>query len=384
MTMIEDRYEPAKSWTNTRTGFYVRPGPGKQPYWFAIPKGIASGRKTVLKAYADAGRAIPPSVRNIFKISNAEAGGANAQNLKHVITMGLNQILRINNRQATRLTKAELLKVARNMNIPQADAKMKPANLVSLIQKKAGVTKPTRNANVRVNDVFYRFLNNGRVEKTTNAGVQTRRAWATLPVAEQNKIAKALLPANLHGEYNTTAKANKFNTLRAYAASKVVTKVPSPPAAPGGAGPAPAASPSSAGSNNFNRELEFALMLQGNLANNYKNGNEGNFMKIYGKLPVGKRGKPLKTNVNRAYKKFVKETKGLRANAEPRARYMARIEIPNWMPKNKVQTYKNLVANLAFQKPKPAQKNLKAAVKKWVTNTFPLSARPARPRRWRT
>mgnify|MGYP000155900640 FL=1 len=102
-------------------------------------------------------------------------------------------------------------------------------NIIRLIQNKAGATKPIRNANVRVNDMFYRFLNNGRVEKTTNAGVQTRRAWATLPVAEQNKIAKALLPVNLHEEYNATAKANKFNTLRAYAASKVVPKVPSAP-----------------------------------------------------------------------------------------------------------------------------------------------------------
>ena len=366
----------APSWNATKPGFYVRPGPGKQPYWFKIPVGLASGRKTVLKTYAEAGRAIPQAVRNIFKISNENAGSPNVQNLKHVITMGLNQILRINNRQATRLTKAELLKVARNMNIPQANAKMKPANLIHLIQVKAGVTKPIRAANVRVNDVYYRFLNNGRVEKTTNAGTQTRRAWSTLSATEQNKIAKALLPANLHAEYNATAKANRFNTLRAYAASKAAPKVPSPPSS-GGAGPAPSPSPSSAGSNNFNKELEFALMLQGNLGPNYKNGNEGNFMKIYGALPTGKRGKPLKADVNRAYKKFVKETKGLRGNAEPRARYMARIEVPNWMPKNKAQTYKNLVTNLAFRKPKPSQKNLKAAVKNWIAKTFPLS--PPRP-----
>lgn len=367
----------APSWDATKPGFYVRPGPGKQPYWFAIPKGIASGRKTVLKAYADAGRAIPLAVRNIFKISNANVGDTNGQNLKHVITMGVNQILRINNRQATRLTKAELLKVARNMNIPQADAKMKPMNIIRLIQNKAGATKPIRNANVRVNDMFYRFLNNGRVEKTTNAGVQTRRAWATLPVAEQNKIAKALLPVNLHEEYNATAKANKFNTLRAYAASKVVPKVPSAPASGGGAGPAPSPSPSSAGSNNFNKELELALRLQGNLGNNYKNGNEGNFMKIYGKLPIGKRGEPLKANENKAYKKFVKETKVARANVEPRARYMGRIEVPNWMPKNKIQDYKNLVTNMAFQKPRPAQKDIRAAVRAWINETFPLS--PPRP-----
>jgi hypothetical protein len=30
----------APSWNATKNGFYVRPGAGQQPYWFAIPKGI--------------------------------------------------------------------------------------------------------------------------------------------------------------------------------------------------------------------------------------------------------------------------------------------------------------------------------------------------------
>jgi len=108
----------APSWNATKPGFYVRPGPGKQPYWFKVPAGLASGRQTVIKTYADAGRNIPKAVRNIFKIGNnvktATAGGG-----AHVVKMGLNGVLRINNRQATRLTKAELLAIARNLNIAQ-------------------------------------------------------------------------------------------------------------------------------------------------------------------------------------------------------------------------------------------------------------------------
>ena len=366
----------APSWNATKEGFYVRPGPGKQPYWFAIPAGIASGRKTVIKAYTDAGRNIPAAVRAIFKIpanvkTNVMTMGNEAfkPGLQHFVTMGLNQILRINNRQATRLTKAELLGVARNMGIPEANAKMAPADLIALIQKKANVYKPIRNANLVVNGMYYRFLNNGRVEKTSSKGIQTRRAWATLPADEQNKIAKAVLPANLHAEYNATAKANKFNTLRAYVAGKkpVAAVAPSPPrkATP---------SPSSAGSNNMNAlEFEYAARLGGNLGNLSRAGNENLFMGIYRKLPLGVRGKPLKANINRAYKKFVKETTAERKNEPSKARFVARIKVPNWMPTNKVQKYKNLVVGLAFQKPKPAQKNVKEAVRGWINREVPMS-----------
>ena len=374
----------APSWNATKEGFYVRPGPGKQPYWFAIPAGIASGRKTVIKAYTDAGRNIPAAVREIFKIpanvkTNVMVMGNEAfkPGLQHFVTMGLNQILRINNRQATRLTKVELLGVARNMGIPEANAKMAPADLIALIQKKANVYKPIRNANLVVNGVYYRFMNNGRVEKTSSKGIQTRRAWATLPADEQNKIAKAVLPANLHAEYNATAKANKFNTLRAYVAGKKpAAKAPSP-SPPWKAAP----SPSSAGSNNNANALEFeyAVRLGQNLGNMSRTGNEMLFMNIYRKLPLGARGKPLKANINRAYKKFVKETRFDRINEPSKARFIGRIQVPNWMPTNKVQRYKNLVVSLAFQKPKPSQKNMKESIRAWINREVPMS--PARAAR---
>ena len=373
----------APSWNATKEGFYVRPGPGKQPYWFAVPSGIAAGRKTVIKAYTEAGRNIPATVRAIFKIpanvkTNVIALGNNEfkPGLQHVVKMGLNRVLRINNRQATRLTKAELLAIARNMNIPEANAKMAPARLIGLIQNKAGVTnKLNRTYDVLVNGTFYKFMNNGRVEKTTSEGVQTRRAWATIPVAEQNKIAKKLLPANLHAEYNATAKANRFNTLRAHVVSKKPARVPSPPRQ---RTPTPSPSPN-ANNARFVLELEFATRLAENLGNFSRNGNDTLFMKEYNKLPSGARGKPLKANVNRTYKKFVKEMRGMRANEPSKARYVAKIQIPNWLPSNKVQAYKNLVTNLAFQKPKPKVANVKAAVKAWLNREVPLS--PARAAR---
>jgi hypothetical protein len=367
----------APSWNATKPGFYVRPGPGKQPYWFKVPEGLAAGRKTVIKTYTEAGRNIPAAVRAIFKIgNNVKTANENAGTLQHVVKMGLNRVLRINNRQATRLTKAELLAIARNMNIPEANSKMNPAKLIGLIQNKAGVSnKLNRSYDVFVNDMFYKFGNNGRVTRTTGQGVQTHRAWATIPVAEQNKIAKKLLPANYHAEYNATAKSNRFNTLRAFAAGK--RPAPSPNRAPT---PSPRRAPSSAGSNNnMAREFEYSVMLGQNLGNLYRNGNEQTFLKIYGKLPVGARGKPLKANINKAYKKFVKEAKGMRENEPARGRYVSRIEVPNWMPANKVQRYKNLVTSLAFMKPKPKAANIKAAIRTWINREVPMS--PARAAR---
>jgi hypothetical protein len=77
--------------------------------------------------------------------------------------------------------------------------------------------------------------------------------------------------------------------------------------------------------------------------------------------------------VTSAYKKFVKEIKGLRKNSPARGRYTSRISIPNWMPTSKVQAYKNLVTNLAFQKPKPKVANMKAAIRAWINREVPQS-----------
>ena len=99
-------------------------------------------------------------------------------------------------------------------------------------------------------------------------------------------------------------------------------------------------------------------------------------MNVYKSLPKGARGQPLKAKVNTAYKKFVKETNTLRVSDPAKARYVSRIQIPNWLPGNKVNSYKKLLTNLAFQKPKPKAANVKAAVKAWLNTRVPQS--PAR------
>lgn len=386
-TALKNRRAP--SWNATKPGFYVRPGPGRQPYWFAIPKGIDSGRKTVIKTYTNAGRNIPKAVRSIFKIGNNVQTARPVQ--QHVVKMGLNGVLRINDRQATRLTKAELLAIARNMNIPEVNAKTTPTALIARIQTKAGAHRPNRTYDVAVNGMFYTLGNNGRVTRTTSEGVQTHRAWTTLPAEEQNKIAKTLLSSNLHEEYNALPKGNKFNALRAMAnvnrtkkanaaaQAKANAEARAKAAAQKAKANAEAAAKANAENDDFETELEFAVRTAQNLGNLYKPKNEQAFLAAYKKLPAGARGKPLKANVEKAYKAFVKNLKTKRSGTAVKNAFKETISVPNWLPANKVNAYKTLVANLAFQKPKPKMTNFKAAIRGWLNRTVPQS--PARAAR---
>lgn len=367
----------APSWNATKPGFYVRPGPGRQPYWFKIPAGLESGRKTVIKTYTDAGRNIPKAVRNIFKIPNSVKINV-APN--HQVVLGLNGVLRINNRQATRLTVKELVQIAHNMNIPQVSAKMKPATIMKYIQNKSGAHAPNRTADVVVNGVYYTFMNNGRVKKTKTDGTQTQRAWATIPANERKSIANAFLTGNTRAEWNALPNANKFNALLA------LRKRPSPPKKKS---PSPASSASSSVSSvnvaEFQRVLneeKYKNMLKNALGPNYfRNANVQNLLSKLNGLPSGSRGKPLKATVDKAIKNFVKETLIRRRQNIIRENYASKISVPNWIPSNKRNAYKTTLLNIATTpnaKGKyPAQKNVKNAMEAWARATLPMAGRAA-------
>jgi TATA-box binding protein (TBP) (component of TFIID and TFIIIB) len=229
----------APSWNAEKPGFYVRPGPGKQPYWAAVPAGLAAGRKTVIKKYTEAGKNIPASVRKIFSIGSNVVTATNGP--KHNLSVNAG-VLKINGREWTRLTQPELLAIARNLGIAGASNASGKRNIAAMIQNK------------------------------------------------------------------TKGKA------------PVVVVVPPAPRA------RPAPSPSNSNSNslnkNFGKELEYAVRLQQNLGNAYQNGNEGLFMVKYRELPSGTRGNPLKANVTKAYREFlknVKELRGIKNAKKPRA-----------------------------------------------------------------
>lgn len=358
----------APNWSSTKEGFYVRPGPGQQPYWFKIPQGLASGRKTVIDTYKKAGRNIPPAVRSIFNISNSVTVNALTQ---HRVTMGLNKILRIDNRQVTRLTKKELLAIARNMNIAQVNSKMDPARIISYIQREAGA-HTDRNYNLKLGNVYYKLRNNGRVERT--AGMKrTARNWSTLPVNERQMIINALVPPNMRSNYNALAKGDKYNALLAI---KVKPNKRQP------------SSTSSSGSSslgnlvaNLEKEMEWGSKLRTLMGNNYyRNNNTQNLVSRINALPSGVRGAPKKTNVNKVVKNFVKQKVTERRGNMIRSNFEQKIKIPNWLPVNKHAAYKKTIMNLLVPNPKgkyPMQKNVKEGVRAWLNAHLPKIARAA-------
>jgi TATA-box binding protein (TBP) (component of TFIID and TFIIIB) len=356
----------APSWNATKNGFYVRPGAGQQPYWFAIPKGVDSGRKTVIAAYSKAGRNIPAAVRAIFKIPANVTVNVKP---KHNVTMGLNGVLRINGRQAGRLTVAELVAVARNMNIAQVNAKMKPLEIIGWIQNKSGA-KVSKNYNVELNGTKYKFLNNGRVERTVGK-TRTTRNWSTIPTANQNRIAKAFLNESYHGAYNLQPRNKKYWALMVYKNSLRANT--------------PSTAASSAASSNSNNLANFAANIAANLRNQghknafkalvgnnyYKNENANRLVSRLGKLPVGAK----QANVNRAIKTFAKEAVVKARRAIIEANYKSKVTAPNWIPMNKRNAYKNALLNVALRvnnKGKyPTQKKVREGMQAWINAEIP-------------
>lgn len=70
--MTEARYERASNWSNMKNGYYVRPGPNKQPRFYTIPKNPAFVRQKVLRAYANIGVNVPIHVKRILGIVNSK------------------------------------------------------------------------------------------------------------------------------------------------------------------------------------------------------------------------------------------------------------------------------------------------------------------------
>jgi len=278
--------------------------------------------------------------------------------------MGLNGALRINGRQAGRLTVPELVAIARNMNIAQVNAKMKPLEIIGWIQNKSGATKVSKNYNVQLNNAKYRLLNNERVEKTVGTK-RTTRNWSTIPVANQNRIAKAFLNASYHASYNMQPRNKKYWALMLYKNS-LRPNTPSTASS--------AASASNNNLSNFAANIEANLRNQGHknayraiVGNNYyKNENANRLVTRLGKMPVGSK----KANVNRAIKTFAKETVVRARRTLIEANYKSKVTAPNWLPVNKRNAYKNALLNVALQvnnKGKyPTQKKVRDGMQAWI------------------
>jgi hypothetical protein len=359
VTVVKKDNRRAPSWNATKPGFYVRPGPGHQPYWFKEPKGKAAAKKTIIAAYKAAGRNVPAAVRSMFGITE----NINVTKKVHDIVMGINGMIRINGQQASRFKKAQLLTIARNMNIPEANSSMKPIDLVKLIQNKAGV-KGSGNMtyNILMNGVYYKFLNNGRLEKTKSNkqgfAKRTVGKWSTFK--NKNKLAKAYLPPALHNGY-------KYSTILNYKKS-IVKKAVSPVSS--------ASSASSLG--NFAANLEAEMKNQQyrdkyrNVAGNYYRNNNAN------KLVNRIKKLPPKASVNRAIKVFAKEAVAKLKKNIIETNFKSKITIPKWLPLNKANSYRNTLTKIALQmnnKGKyPSKTKVQAAMKTWANTQHGYAA----------
>jgi hypothetical protein len=88
-----------------------------------------------------------------------------------------------------------------------------------------------------------------------------------------------------------------------------------------------------------------------------------------GKLPLGPRGKPLKADVDALWKRLTKELQQKARTRANMARLEAKVAVPNWVPANMRNQFKNVLIQTALSKAKVANK--KAAVQAWINGKIP-------------
>ena len=342
----------APSFNSVKNGFYVKPGVGGAPYFYKMPKGIKEARKTVVAAYQKAGVRIPATVKAQFEIETSPE----IQHMKrtHYVNTNSKGTLRINGKQYDRYTREELLRVARNLNIASVSNKSKLENIASEIKKtvKNFFNKP----DLVMNGQPIIFLPNGRVKRGNRP-----RQWETIGPAEQNALARAYLPESNYTAWLGFLPRNKYDAILAHKGEKRVEAVNS----------AKSNSPASANSvSNLAENFEIALMAQAALGNNSKSPNVHSLEKIIKNLPKGARGKPLKANVDKAIKQFKNSILRRNQMVNVKAKYLAGIKVPNWLPANKVEAYKKSLLNIATtpdNKGKfPNKKIISFKIKKWL------------------
>jgi hypothetical protein len=349
--------EPPKNVNNKRNGFYVRPDKKGMLKWYKIPTGKAKARPIVVKAYAQVGMNIPQHIKNMFKIEEEGTG-------QHLVNMNRLGVIRINGKQLSRYNKASLVRIAHNMNVAEARPNMNIANLQRVFTRHLATKQAP---NLILNGTKHTFLANGSIRRDIIGKPSRTRQFSSLPAKEQDVIAKAYLTANKHAEYNTVARKDKYTYILMNKNSRKA-KAPSPRAKT----PSPAKSKTPSPTNSaMNREFELALILQQNMGNAYRNGNEMNLMRRMNALPSGARGKPLKANINRVTKKFIKETVSTRTTNSIKNAYKAKINVPNWLPSQYVNSYKSILTNAATTKTNgkyPKQSDLKVAMQAWLNS----------------
>lgn len=332
--MMERRYKLAPSWNATKNGFYVRPGSNGKPRFYEL-KDVKLQKTKTIRAYLDAKVNIPANVRTKFSITNANVNAVRSASPKKV---------------QKKPTKKNLLNVAFEKNLAHVSGKMKVANI-----KKAIRSPQNTSVNVIVNGVKHTFLANGSVRR----GTRTRQ-FSSLK-KEQNTIARAYLTANQYAEYSQRAAKNRYQ----YILNTKVAKATAAAAAKAAKATAPKAKAASASSsvnnnNNFALNLELAVRM----GNNYKH-SPSNLTRLKVALSKAKN----KAQVQTVWKMLTKDFKKKAQAKVNREKLYAKAVVPNWVPNNKKQQFKNVLVQAAITSNK--KKNAKTAVKSWINSTMP-------------
>jgi hypothetical protein len=355
----------ASGWNAEKNGYYIKPGPGGQPYFYKVPKHKAGARPTVIAAYQKAGRRIPSPVRNLFGIAETPEVQHLVKN--RILNTNAQGHLRINGKHFDRFTKAELLRIARNLNIANVS---NSATLNTIATRIMNVKGRTRNrVDVKINGLPVVLQMNGRVKRGDRA-----RQWATLNAQEKNAIARAYLTEPEYAEWTDLTASDRYDALLAVKMGRVPSKpkTPSPAASP-------AASSAASSADNFNLELEANLRVNAVGGSS----NDGQKLKnIFKSLPKGARGKPLKADIDRAAREFIRLLKMKKQLANVRAAYKAKIVVPNWLPVNKRNDFAKMLLDLATAPNAKGRFPTQAAVRKgvsgWIRTHLPRQALAAR------
>ena len=367
---VEKKNMP-ESFNAVKPGFYVKPGRGGLPQFYKMPEHINKARPGVIEAYRRAGKNIPQTVKNQFKIGNLGPQLPAGHHLNKV-----NNRYRINGVFADEYTDAQLIAIARNLKIAQASSALKKGNVVRLIVNKLGGS-PSGSPHTVINGVPHTLLMNGRVMRGKRA-----KQWKLLTAAEKNAIGRKILSEANFKEWKEKIKRDEqYEVLLAQVHAK--KKTPTPPPAPAPAPLPPPLSPlSPPNQNNFGNLINLELYISNALGNKYenlvRNGNAVNLKKLLNALPKGKRGKPLQANVNRVKIAFVKNLKKSRQLNSIKQKYYEKIVVPANMRailRGNVNLYKRQLTNIATRLDEkgrfPSQANVKKAIIAWVRSKYP-------------
>lgn len=196
----------APSWNAKKNGYYVAPGPGKQPHFYKLPKNLVSGFKTVQSRYSKAQMNVPAHIRTMFGVGTSAPVYGASRPTNHSVRGNA-----VNGKSYTKFTTNQLVSIARNLGNAGANAKMTKAVLFERIKSKATIKKesPVRAPNVSVNGRTYIFSNDPLDQRIIRNG--KKRTFSTLPKAEREAIARTYLGANA----NTINSKNWYNAMRA-------------------------------------------------------------------------------------------------------------------------------------------------------------------------